>query len=276
MLLNSHPDIRAHDELFLGHTQTKSADAFVSAMRRSVLFRRYVSRLGSGIPFDGYVPNYLVKAFLLRLVSGRNQIAPDQVISSAGIHIFGDGDRLARCKARAVGFKLMYDQLAVVPALRKWINTAGVRVIHLVRCGALDVVLSRKVAEDRKLFHATDISAVPVIRPFDLDVSATVAAVRSIVDAQWRQHLSFSGLQHYYVCNYEELTRDVMAAGRGCAGFLACNTDVSLTPPELKKVVGQPLRDFVVNFDEVIGALRDAGLEKHPIGGNSLWSDAGS
>ena len=55
---------------------------------------------------------------------------------------------------RAIGFKLMYDQLMRYPELLVYLRVRQVAVLHLVRANLLDVLLSREAMKTRRFVHA--------------------------------------------------------------------------------------------------------------------------
>jgi LPS sulfotransferase NodH len=133
-LLNSHPAIVAHAELF--HVERRTApdygardlpyfEAHLTSARRST---RRLTTLATVCckrsPLRaGHQAAYLAKLYAVR---------PD---------------------ARAVGFKLTYAQAAANPALLPLLSLRRVRVVHLVRANVLAGVISWKVARETGIYH---------------------------------------------------------------------------------------------------------------------------
>jgi hypothetical protein len=70
-------------------------------------------------------------------------------------HLFPYLDHLyePRRGLRAIGFKLMYDQVLRYPEILLYLRARKVRVIHLVRTNLLDIVLSREALALRRHPH---------------------------------------------------------------------------------------------------------------------------
>jgi LPS sulfotransferase NodH len=66
--------------------------------------------------------------------------------------------------ARAIGFKLMYNQVRQHPEVLVYIVHRGVKVIHLVRTNLLNVLISRDVMAARGLAHAKRDSPLTTVK----------------------------------------------------------------------------------------------------------------
>jgi hypothetical protein len=59
-----------------------------------------------------------------------------------------------RRQFRAIGFKLMYDQVARYPEVLAYIARRRIRVLHLIRTNLIDLFLSREALSVRRFAHA--------------------------------------------------------------------------------------------------------------------------
>ena len=162
----------------------------------------------------------------------------------------------------AVGFKLMYSQLTrisrpLMPAL--WLKR--VRIIHLIRRNALDVVLSREAGAAREgRLHARDGEDVEAVR-LNLDTDSLLRRMtlheRAIAGARVR--FKRVGLPYTEVV-YEDLASDE-------SGFAALFEFLGVEPApvssSLQKLNPTAHEELIENYSEVRDALADtefAGL----------------
>jgi hypothetical protein len=117
-LLDSHEDLEAHGELFLGHARLEPAIATRSD------YPRFVEMHGS-----------------------QSSLRPGRVV--------GYLDGLYGRSACAIGFKLMYTQLRAFPEILAYLAWRRVRILHLVRRNHLDVILAEELASLTGTSHAT-------------------------------------------------------------------------------------------------------------------------
>jgi LPS sulfotransferase NodH len=118
-MLDSHPEIAAYDELFLGGegVQPRAED--------QLAFASYLER----------VPEP-TRRFRL----------PHRIAYLRSVYRERPG-------VRAVGFKLVYGQVSANPGLLQYFAVRRVRAIHLVRANLLDAVISYEVARESGVFH---------------------------------------------------------------------------------------------------------------------------
>ena len=155
----------------------------------------------------------------------------------------------------AVGFKLMYSQLTriakpLTPAL--WLKR--VRIIHLMRRNALDVVLSRAAGEARRgVLHAREGQPVESVRlqlPTDDLLKRLTAHERQIEGARVR--FKRVGIPYTEVI-YEDLVADEKRGFDSLFRFLG--VDPAPVSSSLQKVNPTSHEELIENYGEVRQAL---------------------
>jgi hypothetical protein len=155
----------------------------------------------------------------------------------------------------AIGFKLMYSQLTriarpLTPAL--WLKR--VRIIHLMRRNALDVVLSRAAGEARSgVLHAREGQPVESVRlqlPTDDLLTRLTAHERQIEGARVR--FKRVGIPYTEV-TYEDLVADEKQGFDSLFRFLG--VDPAPVSSSLQKVNPTSHEELIENYGEVRQAL---------------------
>jgi LPS sulfotransferase NodH len=168
-------------------------------------------------------------------------------------HYLGEAYR-ERPGIDAIGFKLMYSQLTrisrpLMPAL--WLKR--VRIIHLVRRNALDVVLSKEAGAARQgKLHARDGDQVEQVR-LNLDTQSLVRRMtlheRAIAGARVR--FKKVGLPYTEVV-YEDLASD---EGRFADLFEFLGVEAAPVTSSLQKLNPTSHEELIENYGEVREAL---------------------
>ena len=163
--------------------------------------------------------------------------------------------RAERPGVDAIGFKLMYSQLTRVakpltPAL--WLKR--VRVIHLIRRNALDVVLSREAGEARRgVLHAREgqpVESVRVRLGTDDLLQRLTAHEQQVEGARTR--FKRVGIPYTEVI-YEDLVANEKQGLDGLFRFLG--VEPAPVSSSLQKVNPTSHEELIENYDEVRGAL---------------------
>ncbi len=214
-LLDSHPEIRCFGELFLYEPRSVRPDA--------ALLPFYEYRRGQPGRRPRITSTYL-----------------DEVAGLAGDH-------------RAIGFKLMYDQLALFPEVFVDWFKRRFRVIHLVRSNPLDVVISRQRVRSTGTAHAW--SGVPS-RSVELDASrlrrqlrleqAKVAGARALLRVL---PVASHEISYETLCDREEETL------AGVARFLGIEAEGVRYSSGLRKIASGSYRARITNYDQVRACL---------------------
>jgi len=172
-LLDSHPRIAVHGEMFLLHASRHPPFGADGVER----FEYYTERAGDG---HRSARPYRTFAYLDTLFA-------------------------AHSEASAVGFKMMYDQVFRHPEVLAYLVRRDVKVVHLVRRNLLDIVISREAMKARGLAHATSKEEVK-----DLQVTLDPLTLRGrlrLIDVQvaaYRRALEALRIDHVEVV-YEDL-----------------------------------------------------------------------
>lgn len=122
-MLDSHPAIVAHEELFLPVESHRRVWGRTDQEFFSTYFARRANR----------------RSPVARLVWSLRYL--EELYSP-------------KPATEAIGLKLMYGQLKALPWLVPYLVVRRVRVVHLVRKNLLDLVLSRETAKARSQYHA--------------------------------------------------------------------------------------------------------------------------
>lgn len=157
---------------------------------------------------------------------------------------------------RAIGFKLLLDQLVKYPSLADWIDAENVHIIHLIRDNPLEILLSKTRARQTNEWHSSkDVaqcsSVLPSGQPLLNELEAIVQTDLDI------QHF-VRGRRHTTI-HYDDLVESpkdallpsLLALGLGPAG---------LSSPT-KKLNRLPLREAIENFEEVAETLTGTTFE---------------
>jgi LPS sulfotransferase NodH len=157
----------------------------------------------------------------------------------------------------AVGFKLMYSQLFFYPELLLYFWTHRVRIVHLVRKNALDLLISqalkRKIQRAHRLADEAPREEVQVeLNPQTL-IRKLEIKQRKIKRGQWI--LRLSGLQSIEI-GYEDLLKDPSVFQSLCR-FLSIETDSVLPQSRFQKVRRESQRQIIKNYSDVKKVLED-------------------
>jgi LPS sulfotransferase NodH len=151
----------------------------------------------------------------------------------------------------AVGFKLMDSQLSRYPELLIYFWMRRVKVVHLVRKNALDLLISqalkRKIQKAHRLADEAPREEVQV----ELDPQTLIRKLeikqRKIKRGQWI--LRLSGLQSMEI-GYEDLLRDPSVFQSLCS-FLSIETESALPQSRFQKVRRESQQQIIKNYSDV-------------------------
>lgn len=218
--LNSHPRIESSDELFM--PRNSKEDAY--AVYRRMTWRRRV-------------------VHLLNRQSIVNDYLNDFFTSRPGVE--------------AKGFKLMYGQVKRFPQVSQWCKESDVRVIHLIRQNLLKVIVSRKVAKERGVYHSTKTLAPLRIR---VDCRKLIPLLRE-VESQIDSYGKAFAYRSYIEVSYESLVANQAEESERILRFLDLNAMEPLVS-NLKKVNPSSLYEVVENYQEMRDTLRGTTYER--------------
>jgi hypothetical protein len=156
---------------------------------------------------------------------------------------------------QAIGFKLMYDQVARLPGVLAYLRSRHVKVLHLVRVNSLDVLLSRQAQEARHLAHARSPEERETVR-VRVDTAALLAALRRI-DRERRVARAILHGIHAEICelSYEAIVADdqLLCDALQFLGIELASAH-TLTASMLK-LAPHSHREGIENYDEVVSHL---------------------
>ena len=251
--LNSHADIRCHEEIFL--SDYVAPESFCGYLTKRHFGSRMIRSLTKSRTTDGFLFRRYLRGFLNKIYS---TIPPGTPMSE----IDRDSKPWAidqYCSAKWVGMKLMANQLASIPALRDELISRNVHVISLVRKSNLEIYVSRVIAENRGIYHSTeDLPEIQIDLDPDLAVREMQQIFHSFENAK-RQFEHCPGITIYYENLFDE-RRQMAEMGR-IMEFLGLSMDRLGPTPKLKKLVNQPIDQVVNNYSQIAKRLESQGLE---------------
>lgn len=177
----------------------------------------------------------------------------------------------------AVGFKLMYEQVSLVPKLSylaptagrlfhdrvllQWLKENQVLVVHALRRNHLKVVVSHARAAKTRQFHsrdAVDGRAAKIVLP----MRGLVPRLRRLEHAEAVARQMITGLRVVEVRYEDYVGRERSRIDRClCAAMGVTMPPGGLTSP-LAKVSGEDLSEVVANYDELASTLSGTRFEK--------------
>ena len=229
-MLNSHPRVVAYTELFIHGASTRTK----WAGEKDVDFWQVAVRQ------PGAPGGRLGRARLLWRYLGQ---------------VYRD-----RPGVDAVGFKLMYSQLRVSKPLVPALVLRRVRLVHLIRRNALDVVLSKETGAARGSLHAPageEVSMVTVHLPTDGLLERLAEHEEDVERARARfRRLRLPSLE----VAYEDLVRDEERGFAEIFDFLGVGQTGALSS-SLQKLNPTSHEQVIENYDEVRALLTGTRFE---------------
>lgn len=160
----------------------------------------------------------------------------------------------------AIGFKLMYGQLAPFPEIWAYIMARRIAVIHLIRRNFLDIIVSHEVRKATKIAHSVldEQKNIPPVQ-IELDPQETIKKLVSLQrNVKFAKHLTrWTGVRCLEVY-YEELKQDP-ANFAPLFAFLDVNKDELPPQSNMAKLVRANYPTLISNFEELKETL--AGTE---------------
>ena len=226
-MLDSHPEVVAYDELFLGGegVQPQADD--------QLDFATYLE----------HVPQATRRFRVPHRISYLRSVFRE------------------RPGTRAVGFKLIYGQVTANPGLLQYFAVRRVRAIHLVRANLLDAVISYEAARETGVFHRRRGEPAPhgTVR-LDADGIRERLGYMEWAVARGRVWLERFRLPRVEVA-YEELIGRRDETLGTLLRFLDVDPRLESLDSELVRVRGGSTLDLVENADEVRASLTGTRFE---------------
>lgn len=221
-LLDSHPQIRMYGELF-----HNTSDPLPYGQQD---FRRFAEFRGEGKTGAQRRRPFVTAHYLSEL--------------------FG------REGAEAVGFKLMYNQVARLPEVVALLRLQRARVLHLIRENLLDVVVSRETMLRRGVAHVSEqLPATETQVTLDvIKLQRTLARLDSQVAIFRRIARAID--RSSYELSYELLLRDPSRHLAQVAAFLGVCQDAAALSSSLVRASPVPRAARIENYSAVEQSLR--------------------
>jgi LPS sulfotransferase NodH len=159
--------------------------------------------------------------------------------------------------AKAVGFKLMYGQLAQFPELLPLLLRHRFRLIHLVRDNHLDMVISRERDERLKITHTREKVDVPALH---LEPERLRRRLRRIgISVKLGRGLTAAWPHPVHTVRYEDLAADPPGVLRPVVEFLGQRAEGVELNSRMQRIATGTYRDRIANYDEIAPLLREWG-----------------
>ena len=245
--LNSHPDIRAHGEVFL--RQYGAHDGFnhfcsLTPGRRIIhgtLGSRHLCRA-----VRSFVPAVVIRSYLDSLWSNPEHSGPwTDMTTWNEYQPRGAPESLA-------GFKIMYSELKCYPYLRGHFARRGVREIHLLRANLLKMYLTRINAKRTGVAHSQE--AAPRTSRLKINTILLMAFIRRVERLRGAMARALSR-GPYLEVTYEDFVGRTEQVQSSVLQFLGADA-LEMSWPGLKKMSRGTLEDRIQNYGEVVCALR--------------------
>jgi LPS sulfotransferase NodH len=160
--------------------------------------------------------------------------------------------------AKAIGFKVSYNQVEKYPAIAAWIREHDVRIIHLVRNNLLKRFLSHQTSRARGLAHATQ-----PVKPIKIHVQIRKLG-KDLTRRAWliEKYRTMFADKPYLEISYESFVANRDADTRKVLQFLGIDEFMPLES-DLVKLNPDSLEDIIENYEEVVRALQGTTFEKY-------------
>ena len=154
---------------------------------------------------------------------------------------------------KAIGFKVMYDQLDRMPEIQHWMMQRSARVIHLMRANLLKRLVSWIVLK-KATRRANSNQPLPQVR-VRIETHELIDLLHDMALQVAHHQQMFSHSFPYMETNYEHFIRFQKRESDRVGAFLALGS-LGYLKSDLVKVNSDSLRDVIANYDEVAEVLR--------------------
>jgi LPS sulfotransferase NodH len=228
-LLDSHPQIKAFSELFIGETFAHQSDEYLAWSDESLsLFYEFAKMHPEMGPFKVF--QYL-----------------ETLSHYSGTH-------------HAIGFKLMYNQLAQQPEILIKLILARYKVINLIRENPLDILISKANFRRSGLPHTKEEQALKAI---ELKPALLLKDLEK-QDRKTKLMQTLLNLLPLQILNvtYESLCDDRQTVMNSVLNFLGVEDQTVNLQSELKKISKGRYSQKIANFEEVKMALSGTKFQR--------------
>jgi len=158
---------------------------------------------------------------------------------------------------KAVGFKLMYNQLEYYGFLKKLIKNENLYVIHLIRNNALKIHLSKLTRRERGVAHSTCKVKEVKVR---VDPRTILHHLSRIVKKRERMKKMFPD-NPYLEITSEDFFAHHPEVSKKVLDFLEVDR-CEVRAPNLKKLNPDSVRRIIENYDEIFKVLKGTPYER--------------
>lgn len=160
--------------------------------------------------------------------------------------------------AKAVGFKLMYNQAISHPAIPRYLQRRRVHCIHLIRRNHLDGILSHEAVANRGFAHgSTKVDEQATHLDADSIVLRIERRAREVeAGKEFARFLKLPTFEIYY----EELSEEASRLNPALE-FLQVDPTASNLTSKLRKISSSRHSDTIANYEEVAAVLKGTPFE---------------
>ncbi len=226
-----------------------------SNLLRRVLYNTFGIKFLAKLPYN-LITSRLIKDFYHSLLNNPAHSGPltdqEDTKSRGRYHPRGSPE-----EDKAIGFKLMYDQLGYYGFLKSLIKSENISVIHLIRNNPLKIYLSRLTRRKRGVAHA--VYAVKEVKVC-VDPQSILTNLSVIVKNQGRIKKFFPD-NPYLEITSEDFFRNHSETSKKIIDFLGVQ-DCEIRVPKLKKLNPDSVREIIENYDEILEILKGTPYER--------------
>ena len=257
--LNNHPDIRCHEEVFL--PKYEDVESFTSYLGSKPRGGKIVKELLEKNRTSLFPVGFYFSQYMRQMLSSKPRcLSYDEVWQASPNRPFAKS-----CDATWVGYKLMYNQVDIIPSLLDFHLKHVDKCIHLVRKNVLDIVLSKAMAEKTGVWHSKNDAKTSRIC---IDPEMAIQECKKIVQAQQK----FSDIANKLgalTVSYEDFFDESKQSGEmnKILEYLELDAEVNIKEVNLRKVINKPVQEVIENFMEVKEKLLASGIDSTRLGG---------
>lgn len=156
---------------------------------------------------------------------------------------------------KAIGFKLMHDQMKWMPGIVDYIKENNIKIIHIHRENTLEILASLLTMKKRGYAHKSKSSNSLDKVQIEMPVDKVEKKLDTIYQASMKWKSMFSSYKHYHLIKYEEYVADRDNQNKSMLDFIGVDSSEKLTS-ELQKVNTLSLKDVITNYDDIAERLK--------------------
>jgi len=247
--LHNHLEIAMYEEVILNQLSTPGGLKEFAKDNKfyKFLFKVYnislVRRVHAKLPF--YFPvNIVLKKYLEHFFKRKKEYINDN-------NFFNSATNKLVNEPKALGFKLMANQVYKIPYLKKWIKDNDVKIIILKRKNILEKYVSGITRYKRNIAHST--KKVENVK-ITIDLNELKKYIENITN-EYRKLDMFRKDKEFISIYYEEFFSNMEMNIEEIFRFLEVDEKQNCEKPQLKKLNSQSLDEIIENYNEVIQYL---------------------